>query len=194
MEFRTKQVVKKTNKRAFVAYAGLLITASSLVLVFIPGMGDYVAKVFGVGVAVVVIGAFIAKGNLMNYAMSEEDLVVDLQGIRVGDVYYPMNTVTDMDWNVEAYEGLYVNDGAMVSGSKSDGMTNGLAFKSNGKAVDCGFYLRNKLHVQDLAVLFHEYYLRRIPFVERNRNRRTYLLQHLTPQELIEFKNRYGYN
>lgn len=193
MEFRTKIVKKRKNKKAYVAYAGLFIAASSLILVFIPTMQDYIPWVFGVGIAIVVIGAVIARGDVANYGLSEEELVVSAAGISVAGQYYPINQLRNIDFNVEAYAGLYVNDGAMVSGANSDGMTNGLSFEAGGKMVDCGFFLENKLHVQQLALVFNEWYERHIPFIERNRSTRTYMFQHLTERELVEFKKRYGY-
>ena len=193
MEFRTKIVKKRKNKKAYVAYAGLFIAASSLLLVFIPSMQDYIPWVFGVGIAIVVIGAVIARGDVANYGLSEEELVVSATGISVAGQYYPISQLKNIDFNVEAYAGLYVNDGAMVSGANSDGMTNGLSFETGGKKVDCGFFLKNKLHVQQLAIVFNELYERHIPFIERNRSTRTYMFQILTERELVEFKKSYGY-
>jgi hypothetical protein len=118
MEFRTKLVVARKNKKAWLAYAGLLIAASSLVLVFIPSMSDYIPYVFGTGIGLVVIGALIARGDVTTYGLSEEDLVVGSAGIRVGERHYSLNQVVNLDFDVQAYEGLYVNDGAMISGSK----------------------------------------------------------------------------
>jgi hypothetical protein len=193
MEFRTKIVVSRRNKRAYVAYAGLIIAASSLALVFIPGMNGYIPYVFGVGIAIVVIGAVIARGDMRSYGLSNEDLVVNADGITVGAIHYPMRLVREMNFNVEAYNGMYVNDGAMVSGSNSDGMTNSLTFETGGGKVDCGFFLQSKEHVMQLAALFGEFYARHIPFVERNRSTRTYLFKVLNERELEEFKSRYGY-
>ena len=193
MEFRTKVVERKRNKRAYVAYAGLFIAASSFLLVFSPTTQDYIPYVFGGGIAIVVIGAVIARGDVRNYGLSDIDLVVTSEGISVGQMHYPYKLITDMDFNVEAYNGLYVNDGAMVSGSNSDGMTNDLSFRAGGAKVKCGFYLESKEHVQQLALLFDEYYRRHMPFIERNRSRRTYLLQYLNERELAAFKERYGY-
>lgn len=193
MEFRTRIVVRKRNKRAYIAYAGLVIAASSLLLVFIPTMDDYIPYVFGSGIAVVVIGAVIARGDVRNYGMSEAELIVSSAGITVGPMHYPLSMITEVDFNVEAFNGLYVNDGAMVSGSKSDGMTNDLSFRAGGSKIRCGFYLDSQQHVQELGLVFHEFYTRHIPFVERNRSRRTYLFQFLQGRELEEFKARYGY-
>lgn len=194
MEFRTKLVITRKNKKAWLAYAGLFITASSLVLVFIPSLSDYIPYVFGTGIGIVVIGAIIARGDVATYGLSEEDLVIGSAGIQVGGQHYPLNQVRNMDFDVQAYEGLYVNDGAMISGSKSDGMTNTLSFEvAGGKKVSCGFFLQNKLHVQQLAIVFNELYERHIPFIERNRSTRTYMFQVLTERELVEFKQRYGY-
>jgi hypothetical protein len=193
MEFRTKMVVSRRNARAYVAYAGMVIAASSLAVAFIPSISYYYPYVFGVGIAIVVLGAIIARGDVRSYGLSTDDLVVSGTGITVGAVHYPMRMVSKMDFNVEAYNGMYVNDGAMVSGSHSDGMTNQLTFESGGAKVDCGFYLSGKAQVQELAVLFNEFYERRIPFVERNRSTRTYMFKVLNEKELEEFKRRYGY-
>lgn len=175
------------------AYAGLFIAASSLLLVFIPGMNGYIPYVFGVGIAVVVIGAVIARGDVRSYGLSDQELVVNTEGITVGAVRYPMQMVSNINFNVEAFNGMYVNDGAMVSGSNSDGMTNSLTFDAGGAKVDCGFYLESREHVQQLGMLFETFYERHLPFVERNRSTRTYMLKVLNDRELEEFKARYGY-
>jgi hypothetical protein len=156
-------------------------------------MNGYIPYVFGGGIAIVVIGAVIARGDVRSYGLSDEDLVVSASGITVGAIHYPLSMVRDIDFNVEAFNGMYVNDGAMVSGSHSDGMTNQLTFESGGAKIDCGFYLSGKAQVQELAVLFNEFYERRIPFVERNRSTRTYMFKVLNEKELEEFKRRYGY-
>src|ERR1700744_3322978 len=100
MEFRTRIVIKKRNPRAYIAYAGLFIAASSLVFVFIPAMQDYIPYVFGGGIAVVVIGAVIARGDVRNYGFSREELAVSPDGITVGSMHYPLRMVSDMDFNV----------------------------------------------------------------------------------------------
>jgi hypothetical protein len=89
---------------------------------------------------------------------------------------------------------LYMNDGVMVAGSKSEGMTNDLSFKAGGAKVVCGFYLDSKAHVAQLGVLFDAFYRGHVPFIERNRSQRTYLFQLLDERELAEFKKRYGYH
>jgi hypothetical protein len=193
MEFRTKMVVSRRNARAYVAYAGLVIAVSSLAIAFIPAVSYYYPYVFGAGIGIVILGAIIARGDVRSYGLSEDELVVSMAGITVGAVHYPMRLVSRMDFNVEAYNGMYVNDGAMVSGSNSDGMTNQLTFESGGAKIDCGFYLSGKPQVQELGVLFNEFYERRIPFVERNRSTRTYMFRVLNEKELAEFKRRYGY-
>jgi hypothetical protein len=193
MEFRTKLVTRRRNKRAYIAYAGLVIAASSLLLVFIPSLNDYIPYVFGGGIAVVVVGALIARGDVRNYGLSPDELVVSPEGITVGAVHYPLRLVRNMNFNVEAYNGLYVNDGAMVSGSKSDGMTNDLSFQSGSGKVSVGFYLASREHVEQLGVVFDAFYRARVPFIERNRGRQTYLFQHLSGVALEEFKRKYGY-
>lgn len=193
MEFRTKLVVRRKNKKAYVAYAGLFIAMLSLVMAFIPATQDYYAYAFGIGLAVVIIGAVIARGDVSNYGLSEEELVVSENGITIGGQHYPLNQISKMDFNVEAYAGRYMNDGAMISGTSSDGMTNQLQFESDGKTVVCGFFLSSQTHVFELGGVFDELYVRHIPFIERNKSTRTYLFQILSEQQVVEFKRRYGY-
>jgi hypothetical protein len=42
--------------------------------------------------------------------------------------------------------------------------------------------------------VFDGFYRGHVPFIERNRSRRTYLFQMLNERELEEFKKRYGYH
>jgi hypothetical protein len=102
--------------------------------------------------------------------------------------------VHGIDFNIEAYEGMYVNDGAMISGSNSDGMTNQLKFESGGATVKCGFYLGGIQQVQQLGLLFDAFYQLHIPFIEHNRNTRTYMLRVLSEKELEAFKIKYKYS
>jgi len=136
----------------------------------------------------------IARGDVRNYGLSGEELVISTEGIKVGAIFHPMKMVRGIDFNVEAYAGMYVNDGAMISGSNSDGMTNELKFESGGATVKCGFYLGSKQHVQQLGLLFDTFYQLHIPFIERNRNTRTYMLRVLSEQELEAFKEKYKYS
>lgn len=194
MEFRTKLVVKRKNKKAYIAYAGLFIAAIAVVMALIPSMQDYYAYAFGIGLAIVIIGAVIARGDVTNYGLSEEELFVSETRIEIGTQSYPLTQVRKMDFNVEAYAGRYMNDGAMISGTSSDGMTNGLTFEFNGKTIDCGFFLSSKEHVLQLGAVFDQFYQRRIPFIERNKSTRTYLFQILSDPQIEEFKRAYGYS
>jgi len=193
MEFRTKLVVKRRNRKAYIAYGGLAVTAIAVVMALIPAMQDYYAYAFGGGLAIVVIGAVIARGDVTNYGLSEEELAVSENRIEISGRLYPLNQVSKMNFNVEAFAGRYMNDGAMISGTSSDGMTNELSFEFGGKTIDCVFFLSNKEHVLQLGAVFDQFYQRRIPFIERNKSTRTYLFQILTDPQIEEFKRAYGY-
>src|SRR5258708_38594765 len=132
IHFGPNWVPPRRNKRAYLAYAGLFIAASSLLLVFIPSLNDDIPYVFGTGIGIVIIGAIIARGDVRNYGLSPDDLLVSPEGITIGAVFYPLRMVSNLDFNVEAYSGMYVNYGSMVSGSKSDGLTKWLCFAAGG--------------------------------------------------------------
>jgi hypothetical protein len=193
MEFRTRLVVSNKNKRAVVAYAGLGISAVSLVLVFFPSLEDYVAWVFGTGVLVVLIGAVLAKGKIAVYVISEEELVISTSGIAIGSRNYPLGELSSLDINMEVYAGVLTEAWGMPKDAISDGMGNDLSFRWQGSKITCRYYLNSKQHTMQLGLVLQEFYERHIPFIERRGSTRTYLLQELDATGLAEFKKKYGY-
>jgi len=193
MEFRTRLVVRNKNKRAVVSYAGLGISAVSLVLVFFPSLEDYVAWVFGTGVLVVLIGAVLAKGKIAVYVISEEELVISTSGIAIGSRNYPLGELSSLDINMEVYAGMLTEAWGMPKDAISDGMGNDLSFRWQGSKITCRYYLNSKQHTMQLGLVLQEFYERHVPFIERRGSTRTYLLQELDATGLAEFKKKYGY-
>jgi hypothetical protein len=194
MEFRTRLVVSNKSRKAVVAYVGLVIAAVSLLMVFFRSLEDYIPWAFGTGVVVVLIGAVLAKGKIATYGLSDEELVVSAAGIAIGGAFYPLEQVSDLNFNVEVFAGMPTEAWGMPKDAISDGMGNELGFRWEGAKIACRFYLNSELHTQQLGVVFREFYERHIPFIECRGSTRTYLFRQLSADELAEFKKKYGYH
>lgn len=193
MEFRTKLVVHNRSKRAIIAYIGLAIAASSMLLVFFRSLEDFLPWVFGAGVLIILLGALLAKGRIATSVLSEEDLVLGLAGIAIGSRFYAMEEVEQLDVDVQVYAGMLTEAWGMPKDAFSDGMGNYLSFTCKGQKINCRFYLNSQAHTMQLGLLFKTFYERHIPFVERRGSARTYLLRELSPGELEAFKKEYRY-
>lgn len=190
MEFRTRRVITTAKKKAWLAYVGLLVALSSLLLVYMPVPRTYITVVFVTGIILVLIGAFIAKGNISLVALSEDDLVVTPEKITLDGREYPLHEIKNLHFNINGYSGMQDPDSAY----KLDGMDNMLSFQWKGKDDGTRFYLNSKEHVRILGELFREFYERHIPFVESTGTTRTYLFRDLDEEQLAEFRKKYRYD
>ena len=190
MEFRTRRVISTTKKKATLAYVGLVIAMSSLLVMYLPVPRVYITVVFVTGVLLILIGAFMAKGNISMVALSDDDLIVTPEKLVLNGEEYPMNEIKSLSFNINGYSGMQ----DPYSAYKLDGMDNHLRFQWKGKDDGTRFYLNSKEHVRILGELFKEFYERHIPFVESTGRTRTYLFRDLNEEELAEFKKKYGYN
>ncbi|MDO6433222.1 hypothetical protein Q4E93_21610 [Flavitalea sp. BT771] len=189
MEFRTKMVIMVTKKKATLAYVGLGIAVISLFLLLIPSMRVFVTPAFVIGVVTVLIGAYIAKGDIAAFGLSDGDLVLTEQAIRLGEEYYSLREVKQLDFDINGYAGM--KDPA--SAYELDGMSNRVSFKCKGQTIERMFYLNSKEHVRQLGEVFKLLYEKHIPFVERTGRTRTYLFRDLDAAGLADFKKKYGY-
>ncbi|HMH20750.1 MAG TPA: hypothetical protein VK563_03190 [Puia sp.] len=189
MEFRTRLVVGKRNKKAGIAYAGLAIAVLSLGMIFVPVLEGYVAWAFSAGIIVLVAGAIRARGDIATYGLSPEELVVTVDRIVAGGKEYAIGQVRKIDFNVTGYSGMTEK----TSAYSLNGLGNELSFLWEGKTVICPFYLNSEKHTLQLRAVFEEFYAAHIPFIERSGSTRTFLFKNLSAAELAEFKNKYGY-
>lgn len=190
MEFRTRRVITTPKKKAWLAYTGLLVALSSLLFVYLPVPRSYITVIFVTGVILILIGAFIAKGNISLVALSEDDLVVTPEKLSLEGQEYPMKEIKQLSFNVNGYAGMQ----DPYSAYKLDGMANELQFQWKGQGQTVRFYLNSKEHVRILGELFKIFYEQHIPFIEMTGTTRTYLFRDLDEEQLAEFKKKYGYN
>jgi hypothetical protein len=189
MEFRTKRVAATARKKAVLSYIGFGLAACSFVPLGLPEWRWLGTILFVAGALLVVIGAFIAKGNISIVGLSEEELVVTTEKIVVGEDEYPMSAVKGLDFDVNGFNGMQ----DPYSAYKLDGMGNEVKFQFEGQTVRTLFYLNSQEHVRQLGELFRSFYEKHIPFVERTNRTRTYLFRDLDEAELAEFRKKYGY-
>jgi len=189
MEFRTKRVVVTAKKKAILSYIGFGLAACSILPLGLPEWRWLGTVIFVAGVLLVLVGAFIAKGNISIVGLSDEELVVTPEKICLGKEEYPMRKIKGLDFDVNGFNGMQ----DPYSAYKLDGMTNLIKFECEGTFIQSGFYLNSQEHVRQLGELFKEFYKQHVPFVERTGRTRTYLFRDLDAAQLAEFRKKYGY-
>lgn len=191
MEFQTKIVEGNKNPKARVAWAGGIVLFVSMILMCVDAYQRYGFWLFGVGVVVLIGGAMLAKGDVDVMELSDTDIVVNAQEIRVGDAVYPLSQVTGIEFQVEGYDGMVDSQGyasSDVPGNRKFGLLNGmnnyLDFTFGGKKIEWQFYLADPAHVQQLGELFKAFYAKGIPFHECSQiSKRTFLFEPVTEKE-----------
>src|SRR5579872_7269508 len=104
MEFQTKLVQGNKNPKARMAWVGRALVFLGMVLMCIDGYQRYGFWVFGVGLALVIFGAIQAKGNVDMMVVSDIDLVISSEEIRIGETTYRISQVTGLEFQVEEYD------------------------------------------------------------------------------------------
>ena len=190
MEFRTKRVVVTARKKATLSYIGFGLAACSILPIGLPEWWGPGTMIFVVGILLVLVGAFIAKGNISIVGLSEEELVVTQEKICLGKEEYPIRKVKELDFDVNGFNGMQ----DPYSAYKLDGMGNQIKFDYEGSTIRSQFYLNSQEHVRQLGEMFKLFYEQHVPFIERTGRTRTYLFRDLDEAGLAEFKKKYGYN
>jgi hypothetical protein len=201
MEFQTKIIEGNKNPKARVAWAGGGLVFLAMVLMCNDHSRKYGFWLFGLAVIVLLVGAFLAKGDVDVIDVSATDLVVNAGEIRVRETVYPLSQVTDMVFQVEGYDGMLDPEG-YVSRSKYsrvngllNGMNNYLNFTFEGEKQEWQFYLPDPEHVQQLGLLFKEFYAKRIPFLERSAtSNRTFLFEPVNEKQWEDLMIVHGYS
>lgn len=206
MEFQAKIFVKVSNPGARMADLGGIVFIGSILL--LAGLAlfkvsdryeNYCYGLIGFGILCAIAGRIIAKGNMFKIGLSDTELVVGENGLRVGEEYYLHDQLTDLDFWIEGYDGMpIVTYGRFFTVSrgrrKLSGADNKVHFRVEGKKHLYQFYLPDRGSWSQLGQVFRTYYERRIPFRECNRGGPTFLYQQVrSDRELEEMKRREGY-
>ena len=203
MEFQSRIFVKVSNPGARVADLGGILFIASIVLAVVlkllkvwDSYAYYCLYVLGLGILCMITGRIIAKGNMFTIGLSDTELVVAENGIRVGEEFYPHDQLSDLDFWVDGYEGmgLIVRGRGYVRRRKYHGTGNKIHFRVNGRKHLYQFYLPDLNSMNNLGQVFRKYYERRIPFRECNRGGPTFLFQQVrSKSELEDMKRKEGY-
>jgi len=185
MEFRAPTIQNKKNPKARLSALGAVLLVVAVFLALKAGYEKYAIWTFGAAIFIFLFGAVLAKGDLTNIAVSNAiQLAVSCEGIRIGNDFYQMGQVKNIDFDVEGYAGMGMAKLSLPAGAESDGMGNYLRFEYMEQQCECRFYLGGPQHVQQLGALFRIFYEQHVPFVERRGLYPTYLFQPISKDEL----------
>ena len=198
MEFQTKIIEGNKNPRARVVWVGAALIFVSMVLMCMNGYVHYGFWLFGAGVVVLIVGLMGAKGDVDLMELSETNLVMDCEQIRVGETVYPLSQVTEIEFQVEGYDGMVDEQGYASTRYRGQGILNGmnnyLDFKFEDEKVEWQFYLPDPASVQQLGELFKELYSKGILFRECSQvSKRTFLFAPVTEGQWEDLMIQNGY-
>jgi hypothetical protein len=200
MQFQAKIVEGNKNPRARVVWAGGILVFVSMIMMCFEGSQRYGFWLFGLAIVVLIVGAILAKGDVDVIDVSATDLVVDISEIRIGETRFPLAQVSDLEFQVEGYDGMADPDGyaRFTSARRRDrvnGMNNYLDFKMGEEKQEWQFYLSGPQQVQELGALLKELYSKGIPFKEEDgTGHRTFLFEPVSEQQWEDRMIENGYS
>ncbi len=182
MEFQTKIIEGNSNPKARIVWAGGGLVFLALILMCIDKYRQIGFWLFGVAVVMLLVGAFLAKGDVDLIDVSATDMVFNVKEVKIGETTFPLAQISAIVFQVEGYDGMLDPDGYVSRSRYSrnngilNGMNNYLNFTFGNAKQEWQFYLPDPEHVQQLGALFEELYAKRIEFVERSATgKRTFL-------------------
>lgn len=193
MEFSTYTIEGNPDKTVRGGTNISLILIIGALITCMIGFTTIGTVLFVLAVIVGVVLAVFKKGNVQAYVLSKNKLVITPASIEITGVVYDPQKIKDLRFIIHSYAGLDYMDRS-IGYSTSDGMENYVSFTIDGKKITCRFYLNSAKHTFMLAEVLQEFYYKKIPLIEMDRQGyQTYLLKRLDDNELAEFKKKYGY-
>lgn len=193
MEFSTWLIEFSPNKWVRTLLFAVVLLIAGIAVAWFFHEDTLVTILFGACVVLVIIFALVLKGKIQLYGVSKDKLIITPDHIKIKDQSWEIKSLKKLVFNVDSYSGM--NYRVQGGGTNiSDGMRNMISFVANGKKVQYNFYLESANHTTTLCSIFKEFYIRHIPFIEKDMyERQTYMLQTLNNDELEAFKLKYGY-
>jgi hypothetical protein len=143
-----------------------------------------------------ILGGILKRRKLSHFLVTDKELAISAEGIRIGDEYYRLSDIQYIDFLVNGYHGMkagYVRRWTLER-ARINGTENQLFFTYNGKQKSCRFFLEDAYSMRRLEMLFREFYAKQVFFRERNRGGRTFLFQQvISKQDLERAKRGEGY-
>jgi hypothetical protein len=204
MQFQARIFVKVRNPGARIAELGgplffgsLLVGAAVRTLKAPDSYQFYSLGLFGLSILCMIVGRIIARGNLFTIGLSDSELIVAEDGVRIGNEFYPMDQLTDLDFMIEGFDGAPTFRRGLIFArrrARLSGANNKIHFRSGGKRYIYQFYLPDQLSMQQLGQVFRIFYEQGVSFGEGNRGGPTFLFHQVrSKEELKQLKSRYGY-
>src|SRR5215831_19118739 len=181
IEFSTQLVEFSSNKWVRLLLVVVFLLLIGIIIAYFLEAFTVVTALFGAGALLVIIFAVAMKGQIQVYGLSEKKLIITTGSISIGDTTYEIQNIRHLLFAIHSYSGMNYKGGGYTT-EVSSGMKNEIYFQSGTKKVQYNFYLNSAAHVGLLCAVFKEFYIRHIPFIEKDMyDHQTYLLKNLTP-------------
>jgi hypothetical protein len=194
MEFTSYIIKRNTDKTVVSGNTIVLVLIIATLVTGVIGFVKTATVLFILAAAAGIILFIIKKGNTQAYVLSKNKLVINSKSIALEEVVYEIEKIKDLKFVIHSYAGLRHSEGKSRVYQTSDGTLNYLSFTVDGKEIGCRYYLNSEKHTFILCQVLQEFYYKKVPFIEVDRDgQQTYLLKRLDEKELAAFKTKYGY-
>jgi hypothetical protein len=194
MEFSTYIIRKNNDKTVKWGSAAVLIFIIGALIMGLTGFVKTASVLFILAVIAGIVMFVIKKGNIEPYVLSKDKLVITTTSIEIAGVGYEIEKLKDLKFIIHSYAGLRYSEGKSRFYQTSNGTLNFVSFTVDGRETGCRYYLNSEKHTFILCQLLQQFYYKKVPFIEVDRDgNQTYLLKKLDETELAAFKAKYGY-
>ena len=194
MEFSTYIIRKNNDKTVKWGSAAVLIFIIGALIMGLTGFVKTASVLFILAVIAGIVMFVIKKGNIEPYVLSKDKLVITTTSIEIAGVGYEIEKLKDLKFIIHSYAGLRYSEGKSRFYQTSNGTLNFVSFTVDGRETGCRYYLNSEKHTFILCQLLQQFYYKKVPFIEVDRDGyQTYLLKKLDETELAAFKAKYGY-
>jgi hypothetical protein len=167
---------------------GILMAVCFVIAAVLKKMGES-DELAGVGIVaglcLALMGWILRRFKTTRPLVTDTDIVISIEEIRVGDRSFSVGKVEYLDFLVNSYRGM---PGPWLRWRRVilEGMDNKLYFTADGKQHSYSFYLEDRMAMQRLELLFRDFYKERVRFRERNRGGRTFLFEQVMDKQAFE--------
>lgn len=156
MEFQAYIVIANMNSGLKICYTGIAIFLISPIVHYI-GFRELLPPCLLLGLALVIIGAIVTKGDFAAYIITEKILTITVDTFQVGTLICPVKELSNIvfhydSFNNQSSSGYYTEH----SGNVKYGISNTVSFNYMNQSFELSFSLANKAHADNFLAILNE--------------------------------------
>jgi hypothetical protein len=157
MEFQAYIVIANMNSGLKICYTGIAIFFICPIVYYI-GFSKLLPPCLLLGLALVIIGAMVTKGDFAAYIITEKILTITVDSFQVGTLICPVKELSNIVFHYDSF------NNQSFSGNVKYGISNTVSFNYMNQSFELSFSLANKAHADNFLGMLNELKSYGIPF------------------------------